>query len=233
MRSRGRRRAGWSTSAPSAAASALAVAVNPSGQVVGYSSTAGGETHAFSWTQAGGMVDLGTLGGSYSQRAAVNDSGQVVGVSDTTGGRARCTRSRGRRRAGWSTSAPSAAPPASPSAVNDSGQVVGDSDTASGADARVLVDAGGRDGRPRHPRRHRQRRRCGERRAARSSATAPPPAAQTHAFSWTQAGGMVDLGTLGGSSASPSAVNPSGQVVGYSDTTGDGATHAVLWQLTG
>jgi len=30
-------------------------AVNDSGQVVGYSSTAGGANHAFSWTQAGGI----------------------------------------------------------------------------------------------------------------------------------------------------------------------------------
>ena len=44
-----------------------ALAVNDSGQVVGYGYTAGNAAyHAFSWTQSGGMVDLGTLGGSYS-----------------------------------------------------------------------------------------------------------------------------------------------------------------------
>ena len=54
--------------------------MNDGGQVVGISTTAGNAaTHAFSWTQAGGMVDLGTLGGSYSYAIAVNDSGQVVG----------------------------------------------------------------------------------------------------------------------------------------------------------
>jgi probable HAF family extracellular repeat protein len=63
-----------------------ASAVNGSGQVVGYSSTAGGAFHAFSWTQKGGMVDLGTLGGTFSTASAVNGSGQVVGDSSTAGG---------------------------------------------------------------------------------------------------------------------------------------------------
>jgi probable HAF family extracellular repeat protein len=53
--------------------------------------------------------------------------------------------------------------------------------------------------------------------------------AEQHAFSWTQSGGMVDLGTLGGSYSTPVAVNASGRVVGYSTTAGDAASHAVLW----
>jgi probable HAF family extracellular repeat protein len=41
---------------------------------------------------------------------------------------------------------------------------------------------------------------------------------------------MVDLGTLGGSDSAASAVNGSGQVVGYSSTAGDAERHAVVWQ---
>ena len=64
-----------------------ATAVNDNGQVVGLSSPADGlSTRAFSWTQAGGMVDLGTLGGSVAHALAVNETGQVVGQSTQADG---------------------------------------------------------------------------------------------------------------------------------------------------
>lgn len=48
-------------------ATAAARAVSQSGQVVGTSTMAGEtESHAFSWTRGGGLVDLGTLGGAVS-----------------------------------------------------------------------------------------------------------------------------------------------------------------------
>src|ERR1700687_4386407 len=60
----------------------VANALNVSGQVVGYSTTAGdAATHAFSWTPGGAMVDLGTLGGTTSAAAAVNVMGEVVGFA--------------------------------------------------------------------------------------------------------------------------------------------------------
>jgi probable HAF family extracellular repeat protein len=39
--------------------------------------------HPFSWTQAGEMIDPGTLGSNYSVVVAMNDSGQVVGDTGT------------------------------------------------------------------------------------------------------------------------------------------------------
>jgi probable HAF family extracellular repeat protein len=53
------------------------------------------------------------------------------------------------------------------------------------------------------------------------------------AFSWTPSGGIVDLGTLGGTSSVARAVNESGQVVGYSDITGNTGTHAFSWTAAG
>ena len=60
-------------------------AVNTSGQVVGYSGTAGFSflpTHAFLATPGEAIQDLGSLGGPYSVATAINDAGQVVGYSD-------------------------------------------------------------------------------------------------------------------------------------------------------
>ena len=60
-------------------------AVSDTGQVVGSYTTAGGQTHAFSWTRNGGFVDLGTLGGTTSEALGVNNAGQVVGSCLTAG----------------------------------------------------------------------------------------------------------------------------------------------------
>ena len=84
----------------------VATALNDSGQVVGYSNVndVNNDAHAFSWTAAGGMVDLGTLGGSQSfpgadvtgsdpaacvteyGAQAINGNGDVVGRADTPSG---------------------------------------------------------------------------------------------------------------------------------------------------
>jgi probable HAF family extracellular repeat protein len=67
--------------------------INASGQITGFSNTAGGQRDAFLWTPTtpngaiGTMIDLGTLGGTYSQGFGINASGQVAGVSFTTGGK--------------------------------------------------------------------------------------------------------------------------------------------------
>ena len=104
-----------------------ALDVNNSGQVVGWSFVVPAPVpfmeRAFSWTQAGGMVDLGTLGGVDSDAPPSTTAARSSVRAPQR--LARSTRSRGRRRAGWSTSAPSAAPSASAFAVNNAGQVVG------------------------------------------------------------------------------------------------------------
>ena len=60
-------------------------AIGASGAVVGYASAAGAE-HAFVWTSAGGLQDLGTLGGANSYAKGVNAQVRVVGQADTASG---------------------------------------------------------------------------------------------------------------------------------------------------
>jgi len=67
--------------------SSFAYAINDNGQVVGASFLADNSTvHAFLWTQASGMQDLGTLGGVDSYAYGINAGGVVVGMSNTASG---------------------------------------------------------------------------------------------------------------------------------------------------
>ena len=193
---------------------------------------ASGDQHAFLWTAAGGMVDLGTLGGSLRQISVtgVNDSGRVVGYGYLATGEQRAfswTAADGMVGLGTLGGSRSEA-----HGVNSSGKIVGYSHTASGdwhafswTAATGMVDLGTLGG-------------------PYSFGTAVSDSGQvigssytasgeSHAVLWTAAGGMVDLGHLGGSSSAAIAVSASGLlVVGYSYTA-SGDQHAFSWSSAG
>jgi probable HAF family extracellular repeat protein len=54
--------------------------MNASGQVVGMSRTAAGQTHAFLWSRQDGMVDLDLLIGQFLRPLSINASGTIAGL---------------------------------------------------------------------------------------------------------------------------------------------------------
>jgi len=118
-----------------------ATAVNANGQIVGSSNVDNDQfkTHAFSWTPAGGMIDLGVLGDTFdsSEAVAVNDRGQVVGVSSRAG----FWRAFSWTPAGGMVELPALGGTGTTAAVavNASGQVVGSSFTTDNKELRPVL----------------------------------------------------------------------------------------------
>jgi probable HAF family extracellular repeat protein len=54
-----------------------------------------------------------------------------------------------------------------------------------------------------------------------------------HAFLWTLPTGIVDLGTLGGTTSAATAINASGQITGWSEIDGTRQKHVFLWTAAG
>jgi probable HAF family extracellular repeat protein len=174
------------------------------------------------------MVDLGTLGGSYSYATGVDDSGRAVGESGTAGLDDQhafiWTAAGGMADLGTLGGSYSYV-----SDLDDSGQVVGSSGTAddreehafSWTPAGGMIDLGTLGG-------------------SSSFATAVNDAGEVvgfsstlgdeedHAFWWSESTGMIDLGTLGGDSSFAGDVSNTGLVAGNSGMPG-GQIHPTVW----
>ena len=108
-------------------AETYAFGINAAGRVVGYSSTTGGNSHAYITGANGvGMTDLGTLGGGFSSALGINSAGRVVGFSDTADG-ARHAFITGPDGVGMTDLGTLGGDFSFAKAINDAGQVVGDS----------------------------------------------------------------------------------------------------------
>ena len=212
-------------------------AINSQGQVVGSSYYNGG-TYAFSWTAAGGMVDIGTPFGNLQPSASiatdVNDSGEVVGNTSLSSPAPVAhfgftwTSAAGMNLLGalHNGDTPNVV------AVNNHGQVAGNNVPSSGVthavvwsvgnvitDLASLTATGGSSA-------------VGINNNGEVAGTAST-ATGDDAFAWTSAGGMVDLGHLGTGSSYATAINDAGQVVGYSYTGHFSDSHAFSWTPTG
>jgi probable HAF family extracellular repeat protein len=192
--------------------------------------------HAFSWTPAAGIVDLGTPAGDGDSYALlVNHDGQVAGNASTAG----CgtcpesawvwSESDGRVSVGSLGGMLS-----SPIDQNDGGQVVGvadlpDGDLHSFSRAGGTVDMGTLGGNFTYVH------------AINATGTAAGESLSSdgasHAFAWSQTAGMVDLGCLAADAciSSSTAVNDAGAVVGTSIAHGSSGLedHAYVWTAAG
>jgi len=189
-------------------ATAFARDINEPGQIVGESTTAGGQTHAFlitPWSGSGRMVDLGTLGGTFSQALAISNRGQVVGTSTLSGE----TQTRAFL---WDQGKLTALPPLDGSMfsegidVNDDGIVVGQSNSiaVSWQNGRVHVigTLGGGSAFA-----------TGINSSGVIIGNGATPSGDFHGWVFKN-GVMTDLGGFGGASSSADGINSSGDIVG-------------------
>jgi probable HAF family extracellular repeat protein len=220
-----------------------AVAINNAGKVAGNSTTASGTNcpnlpvvgcHAFLWDGTT-MIDLGSLGGDFSNATAINPVGHVVGWSTTASAEV-----HGFYWDGVMHDLGTLGGPASIAyAVNPAGRVVGSSTTPAGAfcgvpapDCHAFVSFQG------------TMTDIGTLGGNHSTALAINPAGHVtgvsttaaglaHAFQW-DGGTMIDLGTLGGDESEGVAINERGDVVGFAWTVSGpiGDPHPFLWDGT-
>ena len=201
--------------------------INNAGRIVGWSTTASGETHAFLW-ENGAMIDLGTLGGTSSEAFFINENGQVAGISTTPSGEGHAflwengvMTDLGHLGGNLSHALD----------LNDAGQVVGVSRTAtSGAWFRGFLwengamsnigTLGGITNTWAYD--------INEVRQIAGESSTLIGTFEPRAFIWEN-GLMTNLGTLGGNYSSARALNGARQVVGSSRTAG-GQRHAFLWE---
>ena len=194
-------------------------------------SAQGQSSHAFLWTATGGMQDLGTLGGTFSQAYGINASGEVVGYSSLAGDSVYhaflWTASGGMQDLGSLGGTNSEA-----LAINTRGQIVGYTTSKSGGNT-IYHAFLWTSGVVRH---------LGTLGGASSIANSINDsgvvagysnlsANKSDAFVWTLSSGMQDLGRLAGSWSAAFGINNSGEVAGEAPTRA--TEDPISWTATG
>jgi probable HAF family extracellular repeat protein len=204
----------------------LAIAINSAGEVVGKSNTATGDDHAFLWVR-GVMTDLGTLGGTFSVANAINDAGQVVGFSSTASGLTHAFLwQHGTMR---DLGVLPGTDQSSASGINAGGQIAGAVTAPASSNlgsAAVVWDRGAITPLP-VPVGGSNCQAVGIDAAGQAVGTCGVGGAD-RAELWGRTG-VTDLGSLGGNTINPTAINASGQVVGISSLQNDNGVHPFLW----
>jgi probable HAF family extracellular repeat protein len=206
------------------------------------------------------VTDLGDLGGAaagygagagYSEAFGINQAGQVVGEARngvdivdaflwSKGGTDGVPTNPQMKDLG--TLGGSGPQGSSANGINNAGQVIGWALTASGQQHAFLWTKGGTDGVPTNPQMKDLGTLPGD---STSVALGINPTSSygvqvvgysysasgpTRAFLWQSSTGMIDLGTLGGTTSSAGGIDDAGEVTGGSRLNGDTVTHAFVWQ---
>jgi probable HAF family extracellular repeat protein len=103
--------------------------INRLGEVVGGAKSSDGSEHGFLFSREG-LMDLGTLGGSFSQAHDINDSGQIAGSSQVAGGNRHAFLYE--RGSMLDLGVPTGFEDSDARAINSSGQIVGSGSTVTG-----------------------------------------------------------------------------------------------------
>ncbi|HYL36648.1 MAG TPA: PEP-CTERM sorting domain-containing protein [Bryobacteraceae bacterium] len=117
-----------------------AYAISESGSVVGYGNIASGAFRGMVWNPAGGLTELGTLGGLNSYATGINSSGEVVGHASVASGYEHAFLFDGATLMDLGTLGGGSS---YAYGINDSGTIVGYSWTASGDNPSAFVYLGG------------------------------------------------------------------------------------------
>lgn len=209
---------------------AMAQGINDFGRVVGAASDERGRSHAFVWSELGGIRDLGTLGGSMSAATAINNNSQIVGWATTASENAHAFLITAGQPVMKDLGVPAQGLASWANDIADDGTVVGQWLTGAGESRAFIWTATlGMQDLPAPPSLGALQATAINSRGDIVGFGAAVETGAVHALLWRPNSSVVDLGTLpGGSESIAWAINSGGDVVGAT-RRGEEPEHAFRW----